>query len=92
VAERVGRVWRVTRASMPSRLMCGAQGRDACMLQNGDAALGVQTMHERGQGAGWGVANGRRGRQPSIGHRRRWLGGPGGEVAGGCLPATPRSA
>jgi hypothetical protein len=68
VAGHVGRVWHVARASMPCRLTCSARGKDACTLQNGDAALGVQTVHERGQGAGWGVANGRRWQQPSIGH------------------------
>jgi hypothetical protein len=71
---------------MPCRVTCGARGKGACTLRNGDAALGVQTMHERGQGTGWGVANGRRGRQPSIGHRRWWLGGSGGDVEGvACL-------
>jgi hypothetical protein len=70
VAERAGRGWRVARALMPCRFTCGARGKGACTFQNGDAALGVQSMHERGQCAGWRVANGRRGRQPSIGCRR----------------------
>jgi hypothetical protein len=52
VAERAGRVWRVARASMPCRVTCGAQGKGSCMLWKGDAALGVQTVHERGQGMG----------------------------------------
>jgi hypothetical protein len=45
-----------------------------------------------GQSAGWRAANGRRGRQPTIGHRRRWLGGSGGVVAGAGLPSAPWSA
>jgi hypothetical protein len=67
--ERAGRGWRVARASMPRRFMCGAQGKGACTFRNGDAALGVQSMHKRGQGAGWRVANRLRGRQPTIGRR-----------------------
>jgi hypothetical protein len=70
VAERAGQVWRVARASMPCRVTCDARGKGACTLQNSNDALRVQTVHERGQGAGWGVANGRRGQQPSIGRRR----------------------
>jgi hypothetical protein len=62
------------------------------MFWKGDVALDVQSVHGRGQGMGWGVAYGRRGRQPSIGHRRKWLGGPGGEVVEGGLPPTPWSA
>jgi hypothetical protein len=52
VAEHAGRGWRVVRASMPCRVTCGARGKGACTLQNGYAALGVQSVHERGQSAG----------------------------------------
>jgi hypothetical protein len=74
VAERAGQVRRVARASMSCRLMCGARGKEVCTFRNGDAALGVQSVHGRGQGTGSGVAYGQRGRQPSIGHRHRWQG------------------
>jgi hypothetical protein len=60
--ERAGRGWRVVRALMPCRFTCGARGKGACTFRNGYAALGIQSMHERGQGVGWRVANGRRGR------------------------------
>jgi hypothetical protein len=92
VAECAGRGWHVARASMPCRFTCGARGKGACTFRNDDASLGVQSVHERGQCAGWRVANGRCGRQPSIGHRRWWLGGPGGLVSGASLPPAPWSA
>jgi hypothetical protein len=90
--ERAGRGWRVARASMPCRFTCGAWGKGACTFWNGDAALGVQSVHGRGQSAGWRVASGQRGRQPTIGCRRRWQGGSGGMVAGVGLPPAPWSA
>jgi hypothetical protein len=76
---------------MPCRVRCGAREKGACMFRNVDAALGVQSMHGRGQSVGWGVAYRRRGQRPSIGHRRWWPEGPVGEVAKGGLPPTPRS-
>jgi hypothetical protein len=51
VAERAGRGWCVARASMPCRFTCGVKGKGACTFWNSDAALGVQSVHERGQGA-----------------------------------------
>jgi hypothetical protein len=42
----------LARASMPCRFTCGAWGKGACTFRNGNAALGVQSVHERGQCAG----------------------------------------
>jgi hypothetical protein len=90
--ERAGRGWRIARASMPYRFTCRARGKGACTFRNGDAALGIQSVHESGQSAGWKVANGQRGQQPTIGRRRWWQGGSGGVVAGAGLPPVPWSA
>jgi hypothetical protein len=92
VVGHAGRGWRVVRASMPCRCTCGARGKGACTTRNGYAALGVQSVHGRGQSTGCRATNGRRGWQQVIGHRRRWLGAASGVVVGASLTPAPWSA
>jgi hypothetical protein len=60
-----------------------------CTLWNVCDALGVQSVHGRGQGAGWRGVHGQRGQRLAIGHQGRCLGDVKGEAATGGLPPTP---
>jgi hypothetical protein len=71
-----------------------AAGKERVRARPGTrCTLSASTVRaRRGQSTGCGVANGRRGRQHVIGHRRRWLGVADGVVAGASLPPAPWSA
>jgi hypothetical protein len=49
--ERVRRGWHVAGASMPCCVMCSARRIGRGVLWNGNAALGVQCVHGKGQNA-----------------------------------------
>jgi hypothetical protein len=48
-------------------VVCGVREKEACVLQNVTAILGVQNVHEQGTERGWRAVCGQCRRRPGVG-------------------------
>jgi hypothetical protein len=62
-----GRGARNAALTVPCRVVCGAREKEAWVLQNVNAVLGVQNVHEQGTERDWRAVYPQRGRRPGVG-------------------------